>query len=208
MSKKEVSFSALEPYLPAGSLEAVLHYIHINKVQLTITRSRASVLGDYRHAHNGMGHRISVNGDLNRYSFLITLLHELAHLITFEKHGKKAAPHGREWKFEFGLILKEFVDKKVFPHDVETTLLSSLRNPAASSCGDEKLLRVLKKYDAGKEGVSLLEDLPAGGLFKIKGGRVFEKGEKIRTRFKCREVATGKWYLFSPVYEVAAAGAL
>jgi SprT protein len=202
MSKKEVSFSALEPYLPAGSLEGALHYIHINKVQLTITRSRATVLGDYRHAHNGMGHRISVNGDLNKYSFLITLLHELAHLITFEKYGRKAAPHGREWKLEFGLILKEFVDKKIFPHDIEAALLTSLRNPAASSCGDEKLLRVLKKYDARKEGVLLLEDLPAGHLFKIKGDRIFEKGEKVRKRFKCKEIATGKWYLFSPVYEV------
>ena len=206
MSKKEVAFSALEAYLPAGSLDRVLEYIHTNKVQLTITRSRSTVLGDYRHAHNGMNHRISVNGDLNKYSFLITLLHELAHLVTFEKYGRKAGPHGKEWKHEFGVILKEFVLQKVFPPDVETTLMKSLKNPAASSCGDEKLLRVLKNYDKKKEGVSLLEELPAGQIFKIKGNRTFEKGEKIRKRFKCKELATGKWYLFSPVYEVMKTG--
>ena len=202
MSKREVEFAALEPYLPAGSFEPVLQYIYDHKVQLTITRKRSGVLGDYRHAHAGKGHRISINSDLNKYSFLITLLHELAHLLTFEKHGRHAQPHGREWKMQFSNILAEFISKKVFPDDVEHSLTASLHNPAASSCADEKLLRVLKKYDARKEGIFFVEELAAGEKFKTSDQRVFERGEKIRKRYKCRETATGKWYLFSPVYEV------
>jgi SprT protein len=202
MPKEKVDFSALASYVPDGSFEPVLQYIIDYKVQLTVTRSRASLLGDYRHANAGKNHRISVNGDLNKYSFLITLLHEIAHLITFEKYGNKVQPHGQEWKMLFGNLLAVFIKKNIFPDDVQQTLLHSINNPAASSCGDEKLLRILKKYDERKEGIYFVEQITQGEKFKIKGNRIFEKGEKIRKRFKCKEIATGKWYLFSPVSEV------
>ena len=206
MSKTKVDFSALQSYLPYGSFEPILKYLHDFKIQLTITRSRSSVLGDYRHAHENKGHRISVNGDLNKYSFLITLLHEIAHLITFVKQSNRVQPHGTEWKANFADILTVFVAKNIFPTDVKTALISSISHPSASSCSDVKLLRVLKNHDQKKEEVYFVEQLPAGQLFEIRGKRIFEKGEKIRKRFKCREVATGKWYLFSPVSEVKKAG--
>lgn len=206
MPKTKVDFAALEQYLPAGGFEPVLTYIHEHKIQLTITRSRSSVLGDYRHAHEGKGHRISVNGDLNKYSFLVTLLHEIAHLITFEKYKRNAQPHGIEWKNNFGEILALFIRKNLFPEDIKKALISSIKNPAASSCSDVDLLRVLKKYDARQEDIFFVEQLPTGQLFAIKGNRIFEKGERIRKRFKCKEIATGKWYLFSPVSEVKKAG--
>jgi SprT protein len=202
MPKQEAPLLRLQDYLPPGSFEAVAHYLQQYKVQLTITRKRESILGDYRHAHGGNHHRITVNGNLNRYSFLITLLHELAHLFTYERFGHRVMAHGKEWKNEFSKILAQFILKKVFPAAVEKALLQTLQNPAASSCGDEKLLRVLYEYDEKKPGVHFVEQLPAGTIFKIKGGRIFKKGEQVRKRFKCVEVATGKLYLFSPVYEV------
>jgi SprT protein len=202
MAKEQVDLSALIPYLPEGSYESVLEYIHRYKVQLTITRQRQSVLGDYRHAHGELGHRISVNGNLNKFSFLVTLLHELAHLFTYEKFGNRVASHGREWKNEFGLILAEFVRKKIFPPSLEGVLLKTLKNPAASSCGDENLLRELKKYDSKQNGQLFVEQLDYNTLFKIKDGRIFRMGEKVRKRYKCQELSTGKWYLFSGVYEV------
>jgi SprT protein len=206
MPKIERPLSSLQEYLPDGSLEDVLNYLQHYKVQLTITRERKSVLGDYRHKHANKTHRISVNGNLNKYAFLITLLHELAHLLTYEQFGNKVMAHGQEWKNEYSRILAQFLLKKFFPADIEKTLLHSLQNPAASSCADEKLLRVLYKYDAKKDGVLLIEQLEEGTLFVIKGNRVFKKGEKIRKRYKCIEVATKKLYLFSPVYEVELVG--
>lgn len=204
MPKQEAPLLQLQDYLPDGSFEGVLHYLRLHKVHLTITRQRQTVLGDYRHAHGGHTHRISVNGNLNKYAFLITLLHELAHLFTYENFGNRVQAHGKEWKNEFGKILAQFLLKKVFPPDIEKALLGTLQNPAASSCGDEKLLRVLHLYDAKKEGVQLIEQLPEGALFRISGGRVFRKGERVRKRYKCTEVSTGKLYLFSPVFEVEA----
>jgi SprT protein len=202
MPKQEVPLLQLKQYIPEKSFEEVLYYIQHYKVQLTITKQRQTVLGDYRHAHNGNGHRISVNGNLNKYSFLITLLHELAHLFTYERFGHRVQSHGQEWKQEFSKILAKFLSNKIFPHDIENALLLTLKNPAASSCGDEHLLRILRNYDTKKDGHYLVEQLNEGSLFQIKGGRVFRKGQKIRKRYKCVEVATKKMYLFSGVYEV------
>jgi hypothetical protein len=202
MHKKEIPVDHLQHYLPEGTGPAVLDYLHQYKVHLTITRERKSILGDYRHRTNYHNHRISVNGNLNTYSFLITLLHELAHLLTFEQYGNRVAAHGREWKKVYSQILKQFLDHKIFPADIEQELIRSLHNPAAATCAEDRLFRALKKYDSNRDGYPLLEELSAGTVFRISDGRVFQKGEKLRKRFKCVELKTGRIYLFNPVYEV------
>jgi SprT protein len=203
MSKKEVPLHALASFLPPGTVEPVLQYIQRYGVHLTVARERRSILGDYRHRHQGKNHRISVNGNLNPYAFLITLLHELAHLLTFEQWGNRVQSHGREWKAVFGQLLAQFITHDVFPADIKQVLLQSLHNPAASSCADEQLLRTLKKYDTGRTSQVFVEDLPAGSLFRTHDGRVFRKGEKLRKRFRCEEVQTKRVYLFSGLYEVS-----
>jgi hypothetical protein len=202
MSKKEAPITTLQQYLPPGTYEAVLHYLQFYKVHLTVARERKSILGDYRHRHGQHTHRISINGNLNPYAFLVTLLHELAHLLTFEKWGNKVSAHGREWKHVFGQLLAQFIQHNVFPNDIRQVLLQSLHNPAASSCADEALLRILRKYDSKKSGALFVEDVPEGSLFQTHDGRIFQKGERVRKRFRCVEVATSRVYLFSPVYEV------
>ncbi len=202
MGKQEAPLQQLKEFLPDGSFDEVVHYLLHYKVHLTITRERQTVLGDYRNSYAGKNHRISVNGNLNHYAFLITLLHELAHLFTYERYGHRVPAHGKEWKNEYSKILAQFLLKKIFPEDINKALLKTLQNPSASSCADTTLLRVLHKYDPQKEGVILVESIPDGGSFKIKGGRVFKRIEKLRKRLKCVEVATGKIFLFSPVYEV------
>jgi len=202
MPRKEAPLNALQTYLPAATYEPVMQYLHQYQVHLTVARERKSILGDYRHRTHGQTHRISVNGNLNPYSFLITLLHELAHLITFEQFGNKVQSHGREWKLSFGKLLEQFVQHDVFPPDIKQALLQSLKNPAASSCADEVLLRVLKTYDQKKDDHVFVETIAEGKLFKTHDGKIFKKGERMRKRFKCVEIATKKLYLFSPVYEV------
>jgi SprT protein len=202
MPKKEVPVNHLQTYLPPATGDAVMAYLHQYKVHLTISKERKSILGDYRHRTHNANHRISVNGNLNQYAFLITLLHELAHLLTFEQYQNRVQAHGREWKMIFGQLLQQFVLHKIFPADIEYELLLSLKNPAASSCAEDGLLRVLRKYDVKGSNHLLVEELVAGAVFRIKDGRTFRKGEKLRKRFKCIEINTGKIYLFSPVYEI------
>jgi len=193
---------ALAAFLPDGSFENIVHYLHQYRVHLTVTKERKSILGDYRNAIHGKNHRITVNGNLNKYAFLVTLLHELAHLLTYEQHGHNIVAHGNEWKAFYSLLLRDFVSKKIFPPDIKHELRKSLTNPAASSCAEESLVRILRKYDERKNGICLLEELPHGSFFKTKDGRIFQKGEKLRKRFKCKEKNTSIVYLFSPIYEV------
>lgn len=202
MPKQEVPISQLQDYLPAGTYEPVLDYLRQFKVHLTVARERKSILGDYRHRTHQANHRISVNGNLNKFAFLITLLHELAHLLTFEQFGNKVMAHGREWKTIYGRLLAQFLQHKVFPPDIEKEIILSLQNPAASSCAEDGLLRVLRRYDAAGSPFLLIEELMQNAIFRIDDGRVFQKGRKLRKRFQCREVKTGRVYLFSPVYEV------
>lgn len=202
MPRQESPLDVLKSYLPEGAFDPVREYIVEHKVHLTITRERATVLGDYRNRHLNRNHRISVNGNLNKYSFLITLLHELGHLLTYEKYGNKIPAHGAQWKYEFGNILACFMTKKIFPPDIERELLDTLKNPAASSCAEASLLRILRKYDPPKPGVFLLEELAEKSFFTVKKGKIFRKGNRVRKRFLCQEVATGKMFLFSPVAEV------
>lgn len=201
MSKKEAHISTLQNYLPANTFEAVVSYLQQHHVHLTIAKERKTILGDYRHRTHGSNHRISINGNLNKYAFLITLLHELAHLLTFEKFGNKVASHGKEWKIIFAQLLAQFIEHEVFPADIKKALLQSLHNPAASSCADELLLRTLKNYEEKRSHLVFVESIKEGALFKTHDGRIFRKGEKMRKRFRCEEVKTKKIYLFSPVYE-------
>src|SRR5215831_9967602 len=150
MPKKEAPIDHLQKFLPPGTYDPVLQYLHHYKVHLTVARERKSILGDYRHRTHFSNHRISVNGNLNKFSFLITLLHELAHLLTFEEFGNKVLSHGREWKTIYGKLLEQFLHNKIFPSDIENQLLRSLRNPAATSCAEDGLIRVLRKYDDKK----------------------------------------------------------
>ncbi len=202
MAKKEVPIGQLQDYLPPGTYEAVHSYLRQYKVHLTVARERKSILGDYRHSTHHANHRISVNGNLNPYSFLITLLHELAHLLTFEQFGNKVLAHGREWKTIYSQVLAQFLQQKIFPADIEAELIGSLKNPAASTCAEDGLLRVLRKYDARESHHRLVEEIALDALFRTTDGRIFKKLEKLRKRYKCVEVKTGKMYLFSPVYEV------
>jgi SprT protein len=202
MPKQEVPMSRLQDYLPDGTYDPVLDYLRRFKVHLTVARERKSILGDYRHRTHHANHRISVNGNLNKYGFLITLLHELAHLLTFEQFGNKVMAHGNEWKRIYGQLLDQFLKHKVFPDDIQKEILASLHNPAASSCAEDGLIRVLRRYDAADTRFVLVEEIMANAHFRTDDGRVFQKGKKLRKRYQCKEVGTGRIYLFSPVYEV------
>jgi SprT protein len=204
MTRENIS-AVLSKYLPEPAVEICTYWVVQKNIHLKITRGRASKYGDYRPLDLGKGHRITVNHDLNPYSFLITFVHEVAHLHTFVKYKRYHEPHGREWKSEFSTLLSDFIIRGIFPEDIKIALSSYIQNPAASSCSDHNLLRTLKKYDERQENVIHLEDLPENTIFSLnqsRSGLVFKKGHKIRRRFHCIEVKTKRVYFVSPLAEV------
>jgi SprT protein len=179
MPVSEHPMQALAAFLPDGSFEKVVQYIHHYKVHLTISKQRKSVLGDYRHSGWGGNHRISVNGNLNKFEFIITLLHELAHLLTYEQYKNKVDAHGKEWKNHYSLLLIDFVNHKIFPADVERALQKSIINPSATANGETELLLVLRKYDTTKkEGVIPVIEVPKAPCSKWKMEKFFRKAQE------------------------------
>jgi hypothetical protein len=193
---------ALQPFLPAAALEPAVDFIVQYKVALTVTRSRATKLGDYRHPFNGKGHRITVNGTLNRYAFLVTLVHEYAHLLAWERYKGQIKPHGNEWKQLFTALMQPYLQENVFPAELLTTLRLYFKNPRASSCADPDLMRSLSQYDTTRDLYQFLEELPENALFMTRQRRFFVKGEKRRTRIICTEKDSLRQYLFHPLTPV------
>jgi predicted SprT family Zn-dependent metalloprotease len=202
MPLTKTSFEALRDYVPHGSFELVMPIILQHKVHLIVARDRASKNGDFRNAYYDKNHRITVNGGLNQYAFLITLLHELAHLLAFEQYGFRIAPHGREWKKAFGELLQIFVNHHIFPADIQAELHKTLHNPAATTCGEVELQRVLMRYDAKKPGVCTVEQLAPGTMFYYDG-ELYERQQVLRKRIRCLQVRTRLPYNFSPLCEVS-----
>jgi len=194
----------LAEYLPEIAVQPVADLIVKYNIHFRISRSRRTKLGDYRPPINQPHHKISVNHDLNQYAFLITFIHEVAHLIVFEKYKTRVSlPHGAEWKREYRDLMQTFINLKVFPKDVEKEVSRSIINSKASSTAEIELTRILRSYDENKkEGVTHLEDLPEGSTFVIKTGRRFKKGTKRRVRFMCQNIDNQRWYLFHPLTEV------
>lgn len=193
MTDKEI----LSEYIPENAVDEVLRWIKEKKIHFKITRTRKTKLGDYRAPVRHTHHRITVNHSLNKYAFLITFIHELAHLLVFEKYQNRVAPHGTEWKITYRDLMISFLNMDIFPHDIHQVLFKSIQNSKASSTADLKLSRILHQYDKPAE-FTRLEQLATGTQFFIENGRTFQKGEKVRTRYKCLNLQNKKLYLFHP----------
>lgn len=191
----------LKKYLPKEFVVYVSDLIVHSNVKFKIVAPRSTKLGDFRPSSKKNGtSQITVNGDLNPYAFLITTLHELAHLNTFHSHGAYVNPHGNEWKKEYISLLEPILTVSSLPVDIKNTLTKSIRNPKASSCSDIHLSRVLKKYDEAKN-TQTLEELDEHAIFSINK-KVFSKGKLRRTRYLCKEMDSGKSYLIHALAEV------
>ena len=192
----------LSKYMPAPAAPIISQWINDSPCLFRISRSRTSKFGDYRPPHGGHGHRISVNHNLNPYAFLITTVHEFAHLKTWNVYQHRVKPHGQEWKASFKKLMQPFIQSGIFPDDIQLAVIKYMDNPTASSCTDLHLFRVLKRYDTRTDHTHTVEQLPENTIFTLKNGRVFQKKEKIRKRYRCIEMKTQRVYLFSPIAEV------
>jgi SprT protein len=191
----------LSPYLPDRSLEIIMGWLGGKHVSMRISRGRRSKLGDYRPPVKDDVHSISVNGDLNPFEFLLTLTHEIAHMVIWEKYGRRSKPHGIAWKKQYALMLGLLIEKDIFPLEIQSQIRKQVDNPRANSKSNTELVRALHSHNPVQTGV-FLEDIPHGAIFSLKDGRKFRKEEKLRKWYRCISQQNRKAYRISPVTRV------
>jgi hypothetical protein len=189
-------------YVPENTIQYCTSIWGKNPFSFKVTKERRSKVGDYRFNKGSGNHEITVNGSLNPYAFLITYLHEVAHLVHFKMHGNNRHPHGKVWKKIFQELMEPVLSDRVFPPEILHQLIKHMKNPKASSQSDPVLAKLLRQYDRNNNEAELhLEDLKEGEPF-ILDGCTYTKIKKRRTRSLCKENKTGKKYLISEMAQV------
>ena len=186
-------------YVPKKSISQLRFWIDELGVLVKLTKPRKTKLGDFKIYKGQM--LVSVNDNLNPYSFLITLTHELAHAFVYKNYNKIKDPHGKKWQLMFKSMLLNFLTPDYFPKDILEVLSLHIRKPKASTISDIKLFSILKAYDSYK--TTIILDINEGEEFNLSNGRSFIKGPKLRKRYKCIEKHTNKVYLFHPLADVS-----
>jgi hypothetical protein len=193
-----------QTHLPQPAIPYCINLWQKVPFSFKVLSPRVSKLGDFRYRKDRKIQTITINADLNPYQFLLTYIHEVAHLHAFEKFGMSHSPHGQEWKKEFQSLMEPILNDSVFPKDILIPLRNHMKNPSASSARDLFLMKEMSKYDIpaqAQEEEVFLSDLMPGKQF-ILSGRKFKKGETRRTRVLCEEVDSGRKYLVSRLAKV------
>lgn len=187
----------LYKYLPEKAVEPCFELIKNYGIHLKIVNERQTRHGDYQLLPNGQ-HKITVNANLNKYRFLMTLIHEIAHLVTFLKYGKYVKPHGQEWKHTFTCLMLPLLRPEVFPPSLLPLLAKHFKNPSASSDIDVALSLAMQTYDNTLKTKQFVFELPYGSFFRTDDGKIFRKGNQKIKRYECVEVYSKKKYVVQP----------
>ena len=193
MQGKQV-FGILTQHVPLLAVDYTFQLWTQTAFELKLSRKRESKVGDFTFKRNSAIQRITLNHDLNPYLFLITYIHEVAHLRVHLHYGNRLEPHGSEWKKVFQNLMLPVLKENVFPPEILHILLRHMRNPKASSFADRELTLALRKFDVGSSKQVMVSELPEGSIFKLQG-KYFKKGKLKRTRVLCHEIKSKRLYL-------------
>ncbi|SDY01745.1 hypothetical protein SAMN05444411_11410 [Lutibacter oricola] len=188
----------LSPFLPSKSIHLVEEILTNNPIEIKIVNQRATKHGDFKRTLQGR-YLITINNSLNKYQFLLTLIHEIAHFTTYKKY-RNVKPHGIEWKRNFQHLMLPFIQPEIYPLDILPHLANYLKNPKASTGSDVNLTRALLKYNANSTKNYIFE-IEQNSIF-VYNKKTYKKGKKRRTRFECLELKSKKLYLFNQNAEV------
>ena len=187
-------------FIPTSSVSYVEDLLKRYQIEIKIKSERRTRHGDFRVLSNG-NCLITVNSNLNKYRFLITLIHEITHLYVYKFFKNTVKPHGVEWKNQFRILISPVLNTDVFPKGLLPLLANYFKKPKASTDSDIKLVKELKSYDLCND-KNYIYELDFGTKFSIYNGKIFKLEEKLRKRYKCIEIETGKYYLFNANSEI------
>jgi SprT protein len=187
-----------QSYIPEKAIPVVQFLIEQHHFTLKIVNQRQTKHGDFRKLPNGM-FQITVNNNLNKYQFLLTLIHEIAHHVTYQKFGI-VQPHGKEWKTVFQHLMLPLLQPEIYPNHILPILANYLKSPKASTDTDVNLSLALKEYSK-ESGKSYIFELSIGSMFLFKN-KTYKRGAKRRTRIECLNLHNKRVYLFNQNVEV------
>ena len=187
-------------YIPSKSRLYCLQLSFKYDFAFKLKNDRSSKLGDFKRDFKRQQFVISVNRGLNPYQFLITFIHELAHLKVAINYPRFVKAHGKEWKESFKELLAPVLEEDIFPQPLLDVLKIHMNNPKAAAGSDPKLWQALRAYNISNT-KNTLNDLLDGTRFTFKT-KHFTRVNKKRTRILCKEDKTGKFYLIQGIAEV------
>ena len=189
-------YKILQKQVPENAVHYCLDLWSSIPFHFKVTRKRSTKLGDYRFDHRNGSHSITVNFDLNKYSFLITYIHEVAHLLTTERYGRKSQAHGKEWKTCLKELMEPVLSELIFPVEVLSPLRKHMKNPKASTYADPVLVHALRIHDEEETDLVPLSILEEGDIFEFNK-RMYKKLSLRRTRVLCQQADSSRKYLIS-----------
>lgn len=190
---------AISKFIPLNSVALVEDILKNNPISIKIVNNRTTKHGDFKKTKTGE-YQITINNSLNEYQFLLTLIHEIAHYKTHQQF-KNVKPHGLEWKQHFQHLMLPFLHPEIFPNELLPFLANYLKNPKASTGSDIYLTKALLKFNPQKNGKKYIFEIKTGNNFVFKN-KVYQMGNKRRTRVECLEIKSNKLYLFNQNAEV------
>jgi len=192
-SAVEKIVSILNTHIPAPAVPYCLQLWQSNPFKFKLRKARQTKIGDFSCKH-GQTPQITVNNDLHPYLFLITYVHEVAHLHVHQQHGHRVEAHGEEWKNTFRELMVPVMTPEIFSDKILRGLKHHMMNPKASTYSDTELTELLRSVDAKWSRATLLSEIPEGSLFGLQG-KWFRKGALQRTRVLCLELKTKRKFL-------------
>jgi len=183
----------LVQHIPAEALDHCSRLWQELPFDFKLRKSRLSKVGDFT-CRSNQSPQITVNKDLHPFLFLMTYVHEVAHLRVHKALGFKAEAHGEDWKATFQTLMAPLLTGEIFPEPLLAGLKKHMVSPKASSFSDPELTHLFRSLNERERNAVLLSQIPEGSVFHLHG-RWFKKGKLRRTRVLCHEVKTKRQYL-------------
>ncbi|MCY7351097.1 MAG: sprT domain-containing protein [Cytophagaceae bacterium] len=195
---KTPSLPRFEEHVPTAAVAYCHTLWQHHAFAFLVTRPRRTRLGTHCF-HPLSGHRVTINTNLNPFAFLITYLHEVAHVLTVRDAQRnfpgrrRVLPHGRQWKAHFQTLLLPALTERIFPLSILEPLRGYAQNPAAATASCLPLAKALQALDQIPDHLMEVRHLAEGERFEF-GKRIFIRGRLRRTRLLCVELPTGRRY--------------
>ena len=193
MEARLAMWNILEHHVPAPSVAYCYDLWEPYHIHTVPTPPRHTLLSEFTSKPN-QRERITINNNLNSYNFLITYLHEIAHLEVYRSYKRRQPPHGKAWKAHFRALLLPTLNIETFPTSILSPLTQYSYNPTASTGTFLPLMQALKSIDAPHSDLVMVSELSEGQAFRLQQ-KVFIRGTQRRTRIVCIEKTSQKRYL-------------